>query len=102
RVMLARVDPERRAERRQQVLFIELRIALHRVLVLDALRDVAQFLNRLALQLLIRVGHRRPPKPGTLPRAEKPIIRVSTGWIDVISGRRAASAGTRMPRPYRR
>src|SRR5438093_7250666 len=57
-MMLARIDAERLAERGQQMLFVQLRVALDGVLVLHAFRDVAQLLDCLRLELMKCVGHR--------------------------------------------
>src|SRR5262249_7059844 len=55
-VVLVRLDPECLRERRQQVLLVHLRVALHRVVVLDGLGDVAEFLDRLFLEVVKRIG----------------------------------------------
>ena len=50
-VVIVRVYTERRAERRQQVLFVHLRKALDRF-VLEILGDIAQLLDRFVLELV--------------------------------------------------
>ena len=56
-LMFVHVEAEGLAERRQQMLFVQLRVALHRLLVLYTLGNVAQLLNRFLLQLMIGVCH---------------------------------------------
>src|ERR1043166_5997333 len=67
-MMLARIDAERLAKRGQQVLFVQLRVALDGVLVLNALRDFAQLLERFLLQLVVGVRHSMPPKSSNVAR----------------------------------
>src|SRR2546426_11301435 len=55
-VVHVHVDVERLAERSEQMVLIQLRVALHR-LVLDSGRDLAQLGERLALQLRKGMGH---------------------------------------------
>src|SRR5438046_3666225 len=55
-VVHVHVDAERLAERGEQMVLVQLRVALHR-LVLDSGRDLAQLGERLALQLRKSVGH---------------------------------------------
>src|SRR2546427_5468038 len=55
-VVHVHVDVERLAERSEQMVLVQLRVALHR-LVLDSGRDLAQLGERLALQLRKSVGH---------------------------------------------
>ena len=65
-VVLVDIDAERLAQGRQQMVFVHLRIALHQLLLvavpscpLVTLGNVAQLLNCLSLQLVIRVRHQR-------------------------------------------
>src|SRR5215472_9812100 len=55
------LDAERFRERRQQMLFVQLRVALHGVLILDAFRNLAQLFEGLALQVVQRIGGHDPP-----------------------------------------
>jgi hypothetical protein len=74
RMMLVTLDTERFAQRRQQMVFVHLRVALHRF-VLDVFRQLAQFSDGLLLELFIRVRHAtsRPPLPGAAdPSATRP------------------------------
>src|SRR4029078_2132482 len=54
--VLVRIDAERTAERRPQIVLVHLREGLDRVLM-QILRDVAKLLNRLRLQVVVGVGH---------------------------------------------
>src|SRR5437773_11471864 len=56
-VVLARVDAERFAKSRQQMVLVQLRVALDGVLVLHAFRNFAKFLNRFLFQLVVGVSH---------------------------------------------
>src|SRR5947209_7908032 len=68
-VMLERIDAERFAERGQQMLFVQLRVTLDRVLVLHPLRDFAQLLDRLRFQLMKCVRHRSSGTPKSIMRS---------------------------------
>src|SRR5262249_19500378 len=57
-VMDVGVDPEGLADGREQVLLVHLRVALDRV-VLDALGDLAELVDRLLLQLFVGECHSR-------------------------------------------
>src|SRR5580765_4271405 len=56
-LVLGRGNAKRLAEGGQQVLFVQLRIALNGLLIFDALRNLPKFLNGLLFQLVIGVSH---------------------------------------------
>jgi len=60
-VVFVRIDAKRLAQRGQEMFLVQLRVALHRLLVLDALRDVAQFLNCFPFQFVEGISHQHPP-----------------------------------------
>src|SRR5262245_33226120 len=56
--MFVCVDAKSLAQRRQQMVLVQLRVALHGFLVLDAFGNLAELLNVLLFELVIGVGHR--------------------------------------------
>src|SRR6266496_3804175 len=56
-VVFVRVDAKRLAQRGQEMFLVQLRVALHRLLVLDAFRNVTQLLDRFPFQFVEGVRH---------------------------------------------